>query len=395
MRGRRRRPRRACSGWARRARAATPRTCGCPGVQADLLDGARWPPARRSSWSSSRAARTRWATCTAGPPASSRRSCPARRAGRPSPGSCPAGSSPAASCRCRSRGRRAGSRAPTCSRRSALPRATASATSTRPRCSRSGTARSYTTFAVDDLRISDAEVPDRRRVHRVGAGPQHRRAGPARRSSSSTCTTWSPRWPGRCCSSSASPASGWSPARRRTCRSACTRTGPRSPVATCGASSSRGTSRCCVGTSAADLPCRGTVRLTGPLRVVGARPPTGHAGGRGPPHRVLAPRVGRNDAVPVLQTGGDAGHGRGLGRRVGRDRVKVLNGRGDVAPATRSLVQPLLQQHDYVAAPQRRGATRPARHGRGGARRGAQRLLDRDRPGRGARPGPRSASPSS
>ncbi|MEU1391057.1 MULTISPECIES: substrate-binding domain-containing protein [unclassified Nonomuraea] len=34
---------------------------------------------------------------------------------------------------------------------------------------------------------------------------------------------------------------------------------------------------------------------------------------------------------------------------------KVLNGRSDVAPATRSLVQSLLQQHDYVPATPRRG----------------------------------------
>ncbi|GAA4200737.1 LacI family DNA-binding transcriptional regulator [Microbispora amethystogenes] len=34
---------------------------------------------------------------------------------------------------------------------------------------------------------------------------------------------------------------------------------------------------------------------------------------------------------------------------------KVLNGRSDVAPATRSLVLSLLAQHDYVAPPQRRG----------------------------------------
>ncbi|GAA3590276.1 LacI family DNA-binding transcriptional regulator [Nonomuraea rosea] len=36
---------------------------------------------------------------------------------------------------------------------------------------------------------------------------------------------------------------------------------------------------------------------------------------------------------------------------------KVLNGRSDVAPATRSLVQSLLQQHDYVAPAPRRGET--------------------------------------
>ncbi|GAA0359736.1 LacI family DNA-binding transcriptional regulator [Microbispora corallina] len=34
---------------------------------------------------------------------------------------------------------------------------------------------------------------------------------------------------------------------------------------------------------------------------------------------------------------------------------KVLNGRSDVAPATRSLVLSLLEQHEYVAPPQRRG----------------------------------------
>ena len=118
-----------------------------------------WRPARRWSWSSSPAARTRSATCTAGPPAWSRRSCRARRAA-PAIAGCPlrpgparrqaAGADPAA--------RRAGSRAPTCSRRSAS-RTPASATSTRRRCSRSATARSYTTFEVDDLRISDTEVP--------------------------------------------------------------------------------------------------------------------------------------------------------------------------------------------------------------------------------------------
>jgi len=35
---------------------------------------------------------------------------------------------------------------------------------------------------------------------------------------------------------------------------------------------------------------------------------------------------------------------------------KVLNGRSDVAPATRSLVLSALRQHDYVASPPRRGA---------------------------------------
>ncbi|MBB2745491.1 UNVERIFIED_ORG: LacI family transcriptional regulator [Microbispora rosea subsp. rosea] len=38
---------------------------------------------------------------------------------------------------------------------------------------------------------------------------------------------------------------------------------------------------------------------------------------------------------------------------------KVLNGRSDVAPETRSLVLSLLEQHDYVAPPQRRGEATP------------------------------------
>ncbi len=38
---------------------------------------------------------------------------------------------------------------------------------------------------------------------------------------------------------------------------------------------------------------------------------------------------------------------------------KVLNGRSDVAPETRSLVLSLLEQHDYVAPPQRRGEAAP------------------------------------
>src|SRR5262245_1386504 len=37
---------------------------------------------------------------------------------------------------------------------------------------------------------------------------------------------------------------------------------------------------------------------------------------------------------------------------------KVLNGRSDVAPATRTLVESLLRQHDYVAPAPRRDATR-------------------------------------
>ncbi|MGS2641246.1 substrate-binding domain-containing protein [Streptosporangium sp. LJ11] len=42
---------------------------------------------------------------------------------------------------------------------------------------------------------------------------------------------------------------------------------------------------------------------------------------------------------------------------------KVLNGRGDVSPGTRSLVESLLEQHDYVAPPQRRRGDRGDRGG--------------------------------
>ena len=91
----------------------------------------------------------------------------------------------------------AGSPAPTSSRRSAVRRAPASAPRRRPRCSRSATARSYTTFEVDALQDQRRRGAHRRRVHRLGAGPQHRARGRATRWSSSTCTTSSPRSPAR------------------------------------------------------------------------------------------------------------------------------------------------------------------------------------------------------
>ena len=141
LRGERRRPVRASPRPSRRPAAAD--VCvavvgdlaglfghGTSGEGCDADDlrlpgraGATWStscsrPARRWSSSWSPAARTRWATCTAGPPAWCRRSCPARRAAPRSPACSPAGSSRAASCRCRSRGTRAASRAPTSSRRS-------------------------------------------------------------------------------------------------------------------------------------------------------------------------------------------------------------------------------------------------------------------------------------
>ena len=164
VRGARRRPGRPVRPRHRPARAATPRTCGCPACRrtcsSELLDTGTpvvvvvvsgRPYALGDVHGRAAGLVQAFMPGEEGGAGDRRRPRPA-------------GSSPAASCRCRSRGAPAASRAPTCSRRSA-PRAPGSATSTRRRCSRSATARSYTTFEVDDLRISDARGADRRRVH--------------------------------------------------------------------------------------------------------------------------------------------------------------------------------------------------------------------------------------
>ncbi len=84
-------------------------------------------------------------------------------------------------------------------------------------------------------------------------------------------------------------------------------------------SSSPGTSRCCVGTSAADLPCRGTVRLTGAAARGRPRPAAGHAGASSAP----AGRGRQEDQIVGAQGPAyDAGHRRRLGRRVGRDGLQ-------------------------------------------------------------------------
>ena len=150
---------------------------------------------RRRLRASLRARRVR----TAGQPASSRPSCPARRAAqrdrrrpvRP-------GRSPAASCRCRSRGTPGGQPSTYLQpplggageRRHQQPRR-------RHRCSPSATARRTRRFAVDDLRLSDTEIGTDGEFTVDGAGAQHRERGrrrgrpalPARRA-------WR-RWPGR------------------------------------------------------------------------------------------------------------------------------------------------------------------------------------------------------
>ena len=221
-----------CSAAAPRARAATPRTCGCPGVQADLLAellATGTPGGRRRGLRPAVRARRR---ARPGAPALVQAFMPGEEGGggdrrRPVRAGAArrqaAGADPARA--------RAASRAPTCSRRWAARRAPASATSTRPRCSRSG----YGAL-LHHLRgrRPAARAPPRCRTDGeftvVRAACATPASGPATRSSSSTCTTCWPRWPGRCGSWPASPGSGWSRARRATCGSACTPTGPRSPT---------------------------------------------------------------------------------------------------------------------------------------------------------------------
>ena len=103
---------------------------------------------------------------------------------------------PSGSCRCRSRSVPAGSPARTSSRRSAPGERRDQHARPDPAVTRSATARSYTTFEVDGLRISDAGCPPTASSpSRSGSATPAGRA--ATRSSSSTCATSSPRSPAR------------------------------------------------------------------------------------------------------------------------------------------------------------------------------------------------------
>ncbi len=110
----------------------------------------------------------------------------------------------------------------------------------------------------------------RRRVHRHRRRPQHRdqdgRGGraavPARRPR--------PGDPAGPPARRASPGCGSTPESPSTSASGCTPTGPRSPGSTSCGSSSRETSTSWSEPRSTELPCRGRVRLTGPLRRVGS-----------------------------------------------------------------------------------------------------------------------------
>ena len=133
-----------------------------------------------------------------------------------------------------------------------------------------GYGRSYTTFAVDDLRISAAELPTDGEIERGRPRAQHRGArgrgggaalpaGRARAGRAAHAAAGRVR-PGAARRRAPPPTSG----------SASTPTAPRSPGRDLRRIVEPGDIEILVGTSAADLPCRGTVRLTGPLREVGA-----------------------------------------------------------------------------------------------------------------------------
>ena len=281
VRGLRRRPRRAVRprhvrrGLRRRGPAAA-RACR------PTCSTSCWPPARRWSWSSSPAARTRWATCTAGPPAWCRRSCPARRAARRSPACCPAGCSPSGKLPVqipRAPGRPAGhlpaAAARRRERRHQQPRPDAAVPL---RARRARTPR----FEVDDLRISDAEVPTDGeftvsvRVRNTGdrAGDEvvqlylHDVVAQVARPVQAADRLR----PGRLEPGAA--AEVVVPGARRPDR--LHRPRPAS------GSSSPGTSRCWSAPRPPTCPAAGTVRLTGPLRVGRPRPAARHAGGRPP-----------------------------------------------------------------------------------------------------------------
>ena len=307
---------RACSATARPARAATRADLRLPGVQAELLAElvATGTPVvvvvvsgRPYALGDVQGRR----------PGSCRRSCRARRAAGRSPGCSRAGSSRAGGCRCRSPARAGGQPStylqPPLGGAESAGISTLDATPLFP----FGYGRSYTTFAVDDLRISAAELPtDGEIAVAVRVRNTGERAGeevvqlylhdvlaqvvrPARQLVGFARV---PLEPG---------AAADVRFRLHADRTAFTGRGP---------APDRGAGRIeiLVGTSAADLPCRDTVRLTGPLREVGADrqlvTPVDVERAR---RRVEEDNVSTSGARPR-----HAGHGRRVRRGVRGDRVQ-------------------------------------------------------------------------
>ena len=181
---------------------------------------------------------------------------------------------------------------------------------------------SYTTFEVDDLRISDAEVPTDGeftvsvRVRNTGPrdGRRGRAALPARR-----------RRPGRPAGAAAGrvrPGRGWSPARLPTCSSGCTPTGPPSPSrelrADRRARRHRGARRHIGRGPALPRSCPADRPAAGGR----PRPPAGHAGGTRPGRERRRRGVGERRASWRQGRTRDAGHGRGVAGRIRRDRLQ-------------------------------------------------------------------------
>ena len=132
---------------------------------------------------------------------------------------------------------------------------------------------------------------DRRRVHGDRPGAQHRRPGRRRGRPALPARRGRPGDPAGAAADRLRPGAAGAGRGHGRRASGCTPTGPRSPAATCAASSSPARSRCSSAPRPTDLPCRGTVRLTGPLREVGTRPPAGHPGRDRPRRR--RPLTGR------------------------------------------------------------------------------------------------------
>ncbi len=257
----------ACSGWAPRARAATPPTCACPASRPSCSTPSCPPAPRWSSWWSP-AGPTPWATSTDGPPRWSRRSCRAKRAAGRSPGYSPVVSSPAASCPSRSRGGRAGSRARTCSRPLGSPDSAGISNLDAAPLYPFGHGRSYTSFEVGDLRLAATEVPTDGeltvsvRVRNTGTRDGEEVVQLYLHDVLAQVTRPVKQLAGFARVALAAGASSDVTFHLHADRTAFTGRDLRRIV-------EPGDVDVLVGTSATDLPCRGSFRLTGPLRVVG------------------------------------------------------------------------------------------------------------------------------